>query len=341
MICAPPIDESKASSNQLADWLELEALLTESGTTALAAINQNLEIDEDFEPAELDDENLVADRRAQQALSAIEERTKTIGNAYPYVVNNEGTRLSLKAEITPGGYTYLFCLVVSNAAADGHLSAKGPWSPDLVTARKLFQICATVSAAGFVQGPAFSVGWPRPDSSTFVEKLKQVYDDFGDGIPYGKIPPGAPAKVKDDEIDVIAWKHGHGTKPQMGYFLGQAASGTNWTDKALKGTVDLFHGTWFTKEPASKPRVGTIIPFFLPSDADAADHEDQETIDGELRRHVLRHGEVLFRHRIARFVDDGRALAGVCTVEGAEDLDSVSAFVRAYRQQLQQAASGV
>jgi hypothetical protein len=338
VICAPP---TEATSNQLADWAELEVLVASVGAVPVSAINQNLEIDEDFEPEELDEENLVAERRVQQLLSAIEERARTIGGAYPYALDPGGATLSLKETITPGGYAYIFCLVVSNAAPGGLLPADGPWVPDLRSARSLFQICATVSAAGLVRGPSFSVGWPRPDSSTFIEKLKSVYAEFGDGTVHDAVPPGAPPQVKDDEIDVIAWQHAHGTRPSMGYFLGQAASGANWNGKALKGTVDLFHGTWFTRQPACQVRLGTIMPFFLPSDADAEDHEAQEEIEGRLRRYALTHGDILFRHRIARFVDEGHCLAstGVGTIERASDLADIATYVEAYRVQLRAAAS--
>jgi hypothetical protein len=343
MICAPPIDPSdasKASSNHLADWLELEVLATETGTAPLSAINQNLEIDEDYEPTELDEENLVAERRVQQVLRAVEERKNSMGDAYPYVVDPTGVRLSLKPNITPGGYAYLFCLVVSNAASDGHLADSGPWLPDLESARRLFQVCATVSAAGLVRGPAYSVGWPRSDSTTFIEKLKQVYDEFGDGVVVDQIPHRGVGRVKDDGIDVIAWQHSH-DKPAMGYFLGQAASGANWPDKALKGIVERFHGTWFRPAPACQVRVGTLMPFCLPSLADAEDHEDQEEIEGQLRRYTQEHGDVVFRHRIARYVDDGRALVGVGTIEGLAELDAVAAFVLEYRQKLQAAVDAL
>lgn len=338
MVAAPP---ESGNSNQLADWLELEALGTASGRASLVSVNQSLEIAEDLEPEELDHENLEAERRVEQVVAAVEERVKAMGDSYPFRIDHDGTSLAISTSLTPGGYSYLFCLIVSSAANGGPLSGGGGAEPDLVRARGLFQVCATVAVAGLVTGPSYSVGWPRPDSSTFLAKLAQVYSAFGDGKPFSVVPPGAPSQVKDDEIDVIAWRDTRGTRPPAGYYLGQAASGANWNTKSLKGSVDQFHATWFAQVPASNPSVGTIIPFVLPSDADAAvGHVDQEAVAGELRRMAARHGDVVYRHRVAMFVDQGLSLAaGGLEVERAGDLADIQAYVNEYRGLLTAAMS--
>jgi hypothetical protein len=338
MICAPP---DKGTSNDFADWLELQAFGSPGGTAPLADINEAYEIEEDVEPDELDKENVELERRLQMLVTALDERAKVMGETYPFARDPEGIRITLKPELTPGGFAYLFCLVVSNSSKGGFLAGDGGCVPDMDEARKLFQICATVSAAGHARGPSFSVGWPRPDSSDFIAKLKGVYDLFGDGKVYDEVPPGAPDQVKDDEIDVISWTHAFGTKPPLGYFLGQAASGANWDGKSLKGSIDTFHGTWFSQQPASKADFGIIIPYILPTEADAMDeprndHEDQEEIEGELRRRSLDFGKLLFRHRVARFVDEGNKLAaqGIQPIERLDHLDQIEGFVKGFQAQL-------
>lgn len=322
-------------------------LVSDQGTALLTAVNENLELDEDFEPDELDEENLVAERRLQQVATAVDERIATIGTAYPFEIDDAGTVLSLKEPLFASASTYLFCLIVSHGAKDGFLAGDGPWAQDLARARGLFQICATVSAAGFVDGPAFSVGSPRSDASSFLDKLRSVYTLFRDGVVHAQIPPGAPAQVKDDDIDVIAWKHSTITRPGTMYFLGQAASGANWKGKSLKGAaVDTFHGTWFAQPPASQVTVGTIIPFVLPTDADAdheGQHDGQEEIAERLRRYTLQHGIIIFRHRLARSVE--RALEmqaeNIGPIERIEELGLLCDYVAAYREQLRSAIASV
>jgi len=339
MIFSAPI---AGSSNELADWMELEVLTCARGEAPLGAVNESLEIAEDNEPSELDHENLANERRLQQVIAAVEERRKVIGAAYPFACDKAGTLLRLADPLTDAAYVYLFCLIVSAGAPDGILQENGPWKPDLDTARGIFQICATVASAGHVGGPAYSVGWPRSDSSGFLEKLRTVYAHFGDGKVHAAIPPGAPAQVKDDEIDVIAWK-ADDVRPRLGYFLGQAASGNNWPAKSLKGHVDTYHGTWFLQSPACLARVGTIIPFYLPSDADAEDedHEAQEIIEGKLRRLGFDFPELLHRHRVARYFESGLVLhaKGVSPIEGVAETQRIRTFVDKFRAQLQAAAA--
>lgn len=340
MICAPP---ENGSSNELADWLELQVFGSTTHSAPLNDINESLEIAEDFEPKEIDAENLNEERRLQMAVAAIDERMKALGNTYPFELDPEGQVLTQKGKLTPGGFSYLFCLAVSSAAKNGFLGGKGPWAPDLKEGYKLFQVCATVCAAGHMGGPSFSVGWPRPSSSSFLTKLKTIYDLFGDGKVHKKLPPGAPKKVKDDEIDVIAWKNTHGMKPPVGYFLGQAAAGLNWGDKTLKGAVGKYHDTWFEKSPAAAPatEIGIIIPFMLPSDADIRedarhDHENQEAIETKLRRATHEFGTLLYRHRVARFTDEAGDLAkkGVKPIERLEDFGKIEKYVTVYQTKL-------
>jgi hypothetical protein len=341
VVCAPPLE---ATSNELADWLELEVLASDSGKAPLVAVNDSQEIGEDFEPDEIDDEDIRRERRVQQVAAAIRERIDTIGNAYPFEVDPPGNTLSLKESLSEGACTYLFCLIVSHGAKDGFLVGEGPWAPDLIRARSLFQICATVGTAGFVEGPAFSTGWPRPDSSSFLEKLREAYGLFGDGVVCATVPPGAPDQVKDDEIDVIAWKHSTIRRPGTVYLLGQAASGADWDGKSLKGgPVDVFHGTWFSRQPASTPQVATIIPFVLPTDADAGDHEAQAEVEGRLRRNTLRHGIVLFRHRLAQHVDRALAIREqyASRIERIDELKLLCDYVDSYREQLRSAIASL
>jgi hypothetical protein len=339
LISAPPTD---ATSNELADWLELEVLSSTDGIATLFTVNENLEIDEDAEPDELDQENLLDEKRLQQVAAAVDERVRVIGSGYPFRIDPAGKSLTLKYPLDAAGCTYLFCLIVSNAAKDGLLAADGPSKPNLVTARGLFHVCATVSAAGFVEGPAFCIGWPRPDSTNFLEKLRTIYRSLNDGEIHAEVPPGAPAQVKDDGIDVIAWKQPIIPPAGAIYFLGQAASGANWRDKGLKGgPVDMFHGTWFSRQPASQVIVGTIMPFVLATEADADDHEEQEAIAERFRRELLRHGHILFRHLVAKYVARAVEIAAQVNgpIERVDELTLLCDYVSAYRRQLQAAVA--
>lgn len=333
MIAAPP---PEATSNELADWLELGALFSPTGAVPTRSVNRNLEIAEDTEPDEMDDENLVQEQRLAQVIAAIEERTVVTGQAYPFKVDDAGDTLRLHPEPpTPGGYAYLLCLIMSASAPDGFLDDDHV-RPNLQPARDLFQVCATLASAGFAQGPAFSLGWPRVDATPFLEKLQKIYARLGDGIVHENFPVGMPAQVKDDAIDVVAWREERGMRPPTGYFLGQAASGEDWTEKSLKGVVDRYHASWFQKQPASTPTLATIMPFYLVSSADAEGHLSQEEIQARLHRTQAEHSTILHRHRVAKFVEDALGLfaGGVGPIERITGLLGVREYVDAYRARI-------
>lgn len=110
-----------------------------------------------------------------------------------------------------------------------------------------------------------------------------------DGEVKAEAPPGAPGKVKDDEIDVIAARpHPDGT-PGFPIAVAQVATGKRWTAKSVKGTVQnvLFH-FWFDNAPASQILSYHIIPFIIEPES--------------VRRHTLGLGHVLHRLRVADLI---------------------------------------
>jgi hypothetical protein len=342
MISAAPFD---GTSNELCDWMELAALASSDGRVLLGEVNLGLEMEEDFEDEDLAQEDQTREQRVQMVLAAMDERRKAMSTAYPFECSESSSHVVLKPGISNGGSVYLFCLIVSNAARNGLLHGHGDWEPDLEKARGLFQACATVCSSGYVRGPAYSVGWPRPDSSSFVGKLKQVYERFNDGKPHPTVPQWAPKRVKDDEIDVIAFKHERDGQGGTLYLLAQAASGKDWAEKSVKTAVETYHKTWFHQIPASPPIPAIAMPFWMPSQADNFDfdHEEQEVIAGKYWRTSTEMGVVLYRSRIAHCVDEAVALSktGVEPIEQLEALPTVRAYVEKYREQLQTAVKAL
>jgi len=333
---APPPD---TTSYLLADWLELAAFATVTGQISVEDLNEALEIEEDFEPEEIHTEDDIREARMQAAISAIEERRRVMGEAYPFSLSEDGYRLALDLEWNVGRAAYLLCLLLSHAGKQDGFLSDGPL-PDLGPARDLFQICATLCAAGACGGPAFSFGWPRPDKSRFHEKLLQIFEHFGDGKPYELAPPGSPPKIKDGGIDVIAWSHEPDNKPGKLYLLGQAASGRDWKDKSVRQYVDSFHDFWFKYRPASKPTAALFIPFCFPSshdDAGRVEHFGQEAeYDGDGKYLIDLLGIIYYRYRIPRHAERAVALAesGIGPIERLESVKEVSDWVMEARRLL-------
>jgi hypothetical protein len=182
-----------------------------------------------------------------------------------------------------------------------------------------------VAAAGEVVGCAVSFGWPRPNKNPpFLKKLREVYAQFGEGKPVSKPRPGAATAVKDEEIDIIAWRPRKDGAAGTTYLLGQVASGHNWQGKSLKGGgIAYFHRTWFDKPPASEATPSIFIPHAVPPGDGGSRRERMDLL-------VARFGTILDRLRIPLLAKQGLALAANNTdliIERVSDIRSIAAWV--------------
>jgi len=332
LYAAPP---STITSHLLADWLELTAFASPEGSVSIQDVNEALEIEEDFEPEAIHDEDNLKEACVQAAASAIEERLECMENAYPFDLLEGGHLLVLESEWTTAGRAgYLLCLLLSHVSGEGLLV--GDPLPELMPARDLFQVCATLCAAGAYQGPAFSFGWPRPDKTSYHQKLLEVFKHFGDGVPHKEPPAGSPPRIKDGGIDVIAWSFEPDGRPGRNYLLGQAASGQNWEDKSVGPFIKLFHDFWFLNIPASTPNPAMFVPFCLPEPEDTDYSAQKEIYQGHLRylTHLL--GTIFYRYRIPRHVSRAIALAaeGIGPIERLDSVVDVVAWISRARNLL-------
>lgn len=337
---SPPTD---TVAEQLADWLELAAFSSDNGHVLTGSVNSGLDIGEDFEPLDLEEQNELREGRLQATVSAIDERLRCMNGAYPFSISEDGESLGLSDSWGPGGTAYLLCLVLSHSVGDGILPKD--LHPDLVRARDLFQICATASAGGICRGPAFSLGFPRPDGSSFLQKLAQIYEQFGEGRPRSSPLPGAPKNVKDGGIDVVAWGHELDGLPGKFYLLGQAGSGRNWNQKSIRDAIAAFHNTWFEQSPASQPTPYLFIPFCLqPGSSRACDFDSQEQRAETLgAAHYLTstYGNIQYRYRIPLRVQQAVRYSedGIAPIERLEELGDLQNWLLEFRVRLQDTAA--
>lgn len=302
MITACPADDTRWL---LADWLELEALCDPSAAASVHAINADPSVEPDVEAEGVDDEGARHEERIARMTREIEVRRAVIGDAYPFALSSDGARLERGPQASVGATVYLFCLLASHGRAGGFLV-----DSDLIAMNHvpdLLQACATWSAAGYEDGPAHAIGLD-PGTNSFLTKLARVYAAFGDGTPVSTVPPGAPMHVKDDGIDVIAWKAMADNHSPATYLLAQVASGRNWVDKSVKTAIEVFHATWFRPPPARTAKPSMMMPFCIDSEFDDDENVEQEALAMHWRRIVGKYGELLYRYRLPRYAALGLGL---------------------------------
>jgi len=317
---------SSAPRWELADWLELEALCAESGAASVFSINSDSVLDSDVECEEIDEEDRQREQRIARVVTEVERRRATLGDAYPFSMSDDGGELRLAPTLNVGAYIYLLCLLASHGRSGGFLG-----NSDVVPMNEvpdLLQACATWSAAGFEQGPSYALGLD-PSPASFLAKLATIYTALGDGTPVTAVPRGAPTQVKDDGVDVIAWRAMPDRRAPAEYLMAQVASGRNWVDKSVKKVIDRFHATWFMQPPARRIRPAMVIPFCIDGGIDDDEDAEQEALAMAWRRIVAEYGELFYRYLLPIYAARGLLLHGAGThVDMAEWLPRVQSFVQ-------------
>lgn len=306
----------------IVDWLELEAFLSQFGVANLDDVISSQEIQTDEAEVDIGEK----DRADEELRAEIEEevrfRSVALGKAYPFSLSDDGEQLCLTVDeqLYDPSSTYLVCLILSHVTQSPIL-AVAPY-PDLVrdARKRLFQIIATLAAAGHAQGGAVSLGWPRQKKESIIAVVARAVGLSGAGqaraVPHHLEPKGA----KDGGLDVLAWKQApDGPPPELFYFV-QAASGNKWKDKSAKGEYEQFLHCYFAARPECGYAFLTICPFRV-SDNDKAYQQ-------------LNHGTVSDRTRAPIMAMAAlQAAQGGTVIDEAENFPLLGKWLQRYRRE--------
>jgi hypothetical protein len=333
------VPDDTVHRTKIADWLELKAISSPDGRLGFGTLISATALAEEEQVEDMADEDIREDDLVLLAQAEISRRRKNMGDDYPFRIDENGRAMEFVTPLSKAGSVYLFCLFLSHAF-DRTIVPKTLAPKVTNQTRDLFQACATVAAGGFVQGPAVSFGFPRPDGATFLKALHRVYQLFGDGAPRKKPRAAAAKKIKDNGIDIIAWRRSIDNLPCTLYLIAQVASGADWQGKSVVSDREHFHKYWFEHLPGSQPHDAMFMPFGL---------EPEDPEDGTLYEDVLkdymqsvayRYGTLFYRDRIAKHLADGLQLVaeGERQIERAEDIGKVVRWVNRYVERLRAAA---
>ena len=237
-----PVDEligSAANYNRAADFLELSAFFAHDSSASTSALANQTEIGAADGHADLDEEMQGGDEEiVSSTVACIEGRQRVLGaSAYPFDLDTSGDVLTCQLIQDSIGHTaYILSLVLSNLRSlspilDGsHLH---PDEDEVKRLRQFFQYFATAALASEIQGSAWSFGFPRPDASGFLDKLRKIWQTLGDGSVEAQL--GAPRRPKDDKVDVFAARLHPDRLPGFPLAAAQVATGSDARDKSLKG----------------------------------------------------------------------------------------------------------
>lgn len=303
-----------------ADYLELKAVLSPDRQSFSEDIVDALEMAADREFRDVDEEMETREAVATGAVTRMSSRKRALGEAYPFVIDEPGSTISLvDAPCDLGQIAYLVSLVLSNLSTITPLLSRTdlyPSKEEISALRRYFQYFATAALAAEVGGPAWSFGYPRPDGSAFLSKLTDIWRTLRDGVV--SPDPSAPAFPKDDKVDVFAWRAQSDGLPGFLLAVAQVATGKDWKDKSIKGDVkEVFPKRWFSPVPVTNWMAYHVIPF--------------ARADQQFRDDVLLLGNVLHRIRVPKRVREAAALAKCgLVIEAFDQLDAAADWVARY-----------
>jgi hypothetical protein len=100
-----------------------------------------------------------------------------------------------------------------SAVRGGLIDARAAGIPVDPTIGNLFQICATIAAAGYMHGDAYWFGHPRPDETSLLQAVETLSTLLRRGSPAAVAPTGETRLAKDGGVDVVAWRDHHDNRP--------------------------------------------------------------------------------------------------------------------------------
>lgn len=309
------------------DWFEFHVLISEFNVASCNELQRMWDTRRNAEGASPDGRKDASagndgdEQFAETILNEIRERIEYLGDAYPFEFNATGQSLQLKPGLNVGQTVYLFCLLLSSAKK-AEIFELDKFSYELTNfVRDLFQACSAWAAAGVVNGSSCSFGFPRPDGSNFLDKLRQTYAQMGEGAVRDQPLAGVSSNPKDEGIDIIAWAHRADHAPGRSYMLGQVATGENWPGKSVVEYIKPFHENWFSEIPASLPTHAMFIPYCVD--------KGDATLKERITILTKRYGHFYYRYLIPSLAKRGHDLGvqnGVA-VDRIDDLARVETWV--------------
>ncbi len=259
--------EARFPYNRLAenaDEAEWAAILNGSAHVSAGTSDEAMaDAGDEFAPAgaevliedRLQGQEVLQESRQGTVYELLLERKDLLGTAYPFKI--DGNSLYYTPEGLP-----IYELLVGICQAPSLTAAPYCELP------RLFENLSLLAGRGFL-GPradGYRTGWPRPENvthfKTAIGDLKLKSGNFEAEWQWQQaeyLPDNpAPKFVKEEGLDVVAWRKWQDGRTGQLYLVGQCACGNDWLEKDKD--LDLKDFTeWFRL-----PRVEPVRSFFTP-----------------------------------------------------------------------------
>ena len=242
-----------APEHELADYGEL--ICWKEEFTSVAALSNLLgRFDENEHSGGVREEE-DAPQNVQEAYLEIERRREACGDGYPFEIGERGLTLEAKQNAdtskeqnadTSKEIIYKYLLLATRLDMRGnrvHADIDGTLLFEKLAAEAAREYFGD-RAESFVFGTASNAGFRKK-----VDDLCELMREGGCFVNRNNAPPTA----RDDNLDVVVWKHFADRLPGKLIAFGQCKTGTNFKDALTRLHPDSFCGKWFQDSLALKP----------------------------------------------------------------------------------------
>lgn len=248
------LPDSPTAALPLADWLELQAILSPDGNSSRGDLESALRSLSAFEG----NNNDAVEQKIMEVFNEVESRSRAADRAYPFTLDyGRNGVIELKSQWTDFP-AYTFCLCLSYFGWDPHATRD-------INPPKLFEHVSCLAARQYLHGEAIGFGSPRKQlPSSFASAVEQLCQLIGEGEGYSQYPT---LNRQDDTLDLVAWKDFADRLPGKLLMFGQCAAGKDWEKKLPELQPDVFVKLWMRRSPVSP----IMRSFFVPHRADDQD----------------------------------------------------------------------
>lgn len=243
---------------ELADWLELNALIGTAGQANLDNLRDALRAGSlGSEPgASKEQHSARLESIAASVRSEIADRRDRTKSAYPFRLEGSSLERVIRRNSRPLS-TYAFCLMLSYVSwkdrkVQGHF-------PD-----RVFEEISCLVARRYIEGKAVRFGWPRVSTvlpSGFGSAVDKLCRRMGEGAGFRR--GSATVGEKDAGVDVVAWKP-IDERPGKLLLFGACATGANWPRKLTELQPQDFCELYMNAKVSPVPAKAFFTPFSIP-----------------------------------------------------------------------------
>ena len=256
-----PLPPKTNDTLELADWLELNALIGTAGQASLdnmrdALRSGSLGAEPDAPP---DRQSAHLESIAAGVRSEIEDRSQRAQSAYPFSLRGS----SLERAIRRNGRfssTYAFCLMLSFLSWDDRKLA-GHY-PD-----RIFEEVSCLVARRYTGGRALRFGWPRSKTvlpGGFASAVEVLCKRVGEGLGYRS--DYATGTEKDAGVDIVAWLPIDKRSGKLLLF-GACATGQNWIEKLTELQPETFCRYYMRENVEPPPAKAFFTSSIVPNES--------------------------------------------------------------------------